>query len=55
MVQKNKPKNIPELKRCIVDAWKNIDMEETKRAVLSWEKRLKMCVQEKGDRFEHKL
>ena len=52
---KRTTKNIPELKSCIVDAWKNIDMEETKRAVLSWEHRLKMCVQEKGDRFEHKL
>ena len=35
--------------------WKNIDMEETKCAVLSREHRLKMCVQEKGDRFVHKL
>ena len=55
MVQENKPKNTQELKRLAVNAWKNINLEELQKAVLSWEKRMKLCVSEKGDRFGHKL
>ena len=54
-VQENKPKNIPELKSFVVDAYKKINLSELQKAVLSWEKRLHVCVQEGGDRFEHKL
>ena len=55
MVQENKPKNTQEMKRLVVNAWKKINLAELQKAVLSWEKRMKLCVSEKGDRFGHKL
>ena len=56
MVQRRNPKNISELKGFIVDAWKDVNLNELQKSVLSWQKkRLEMCIEENGDRFEHKL
>ena len=56
MIQKkDNIKTLSDLKREIVIAYKNIDMDEVKKAIDSWPKRLKKCLEAKGDRFEHDL
>ena len=55
MVQKCDIKTLPDLKQEIVRAFKNVDMEQVKKAIMSWEKRMKECLKANGDRFEFTL
>ena len=56
MVQKKENiKTLSDLKREIVIAQKNINMDEVRKAIDSWPKRLQKCLEAKGDRFEHAL
>ena len=56
MIQKNDNiKTLADLKREIVAAYYKIDMDEVKRAIDSWPKRLEKCLAAQGDRFEYAL
>ena len=48
-------KTLTDLKREVVCAYQNIDQEQIKKAVNSWEKRLRACLAAGGDRFEYSL
>ena len=48
-------KTLSDLKREVVRAYQNIDQEQIKKAVSSWEKRLRACLAVDGDRFEFRL
>ena len=56
MVQKCESiKTLSDLKREVVLAYMNINNDEIKRSVLTWEKRLRACLAAGGDRFEYRL
>ena len=56
LVQKSKNvKTLLDLKREVVCAYMNVDKEQIKKSVLSWEKRLRAWVAAYGNRFEYKL
>ena len=48
-------KTLTDLKREVVRAYQNVDQEQIKKAVNSWEKRLRACLAAGGDRFEYSL
>ena len=48
-------KTIADLKRELVNSYKNVNIDEVKRAVESWPKRMEACLAADGDRFEHTL
>jgi len=52
MVQKSDIKTLPDLKRGVVRAFKNVNMEEVRKAIKSWKKRMEACLKANGDRFE---
>ena len=55
-VQSLGPKNLPELKKCIVQAWGELNLDHLKKACTTgWVKRLKACVINEGGRFEYAL
>ena len=54
-VQEQNPKTIADLKKAICAAWYSVDMEEVKRAVATWPKRVEKCIEAGGCRFEHQL
>ena len=53
--KKENIQTLSDLKREIVIAQKNINMDEVRKAIDSWPKRLQKCLEAKGDRFEHAL
>ena len=53
--QQVSPETTPDLKKCVVAACKSLDMDELKRAIESWPKRLQKCIAAEGARFEHSL
>ena len=55
MVQKSDIKTLPDLKREVVRAFKNVNMEQERKAIMSREKRMEACVKANGDRFEFAL
>ena len=55
MVQKSDIKTLPDLKREVVRAFKNVNMEQVRKAIMSREKRMEACVKANGDRFEFAL
>ena len=56
MVQKcENIKTVSDLKREVVRAYMNVNIDELKKAIKSWPKRLEMCLAANGDRFEHSL
>ena len=44
-----------DLKRELVNSYKYVSIDEVKRAVESWPRRLEACLAADGDRFEHTL
>ena len=44
MVQKSDIKTLPDLKREVVRAFKNVNMEEVKKAIKIWKKRMEPCL-----------
>lgn len=50
-----KPTNSVELRTVLGQIWDSLPLELCQRAVLSVRKRLKMCVSEEGDHFQHLL
>ena len=56
MVQKcTNIKTMADLKLELVNSYKNVNIDEVKRAVESWPKGLEACLAADGDRFEHTL
>ena len=55
MVQKHEAKKVPELKRNVVRAHSEINMQEVRKAILSWEGRMRACLAADGNRFEYAL
>ena len=55
IVQQSDIKTLPDLKRDVVRAFKNVNMEQVRKAIMSWEKRKEACVKANGDRFEFAL
>jgi len=56
MVQQNKNiETLADLKREVLRSYQNVNMDEVKKAIESWPKRLKKCIEAKGDRFEFAL
>ena len=55
MVQKHEAKKVPELKRNVVLAHSEINMEEVRKAILSWEGRMRACLAADGNRFVNAL
>ena len=55
MVQKSDIKTLQDLKREVVRAFKNVNMEEVRKAIKSWKKRMEACLKANGDRFEFAL
>ena len=56
MVQKcTNIKTMADLKRELINSYKNVNIDEVKRAVESWPKRMEACPAADGDRFEHTL
>lgn len=55
MVQKSDIKTLQDLKREVVRAFKNVNMEEVRKAIKSWKKRIEACLKANGDRFESAL
>ena len=52
LVRKSKNvKTLLDLKREVVCTYMNVDKEQIKKSVLSWEKRLRACVAANGNRF----
>ena len=54
-VQEQNPKTIADLKKAIGAAWYSVDMEEVKRAVATWPKRVEKCIEAGGGRFGRQL
>ena len=50
-----KPKNTDELKKALQLLWDQLPQESINKAVLSFTKRLRACVQARGGQFEHVL
>ena len=48
-------KTLSDLKREVVRAYMNINMDEIKKSVDTWEKRLRACLAAGGNRFEYRL
>ena len=49
------PDSIPALKACILEIFRGIGPEECKKAVAQWVRRLEICKEMKGERFEYKM
>ena len=53
IVQQNENiETLADLKREVVRSYQNVNMDEVTKAIESWPKRLKKCIEAKGDRFE---
>ena len=55
MVNKTKVRDVEDLRKRIVQAWNNLDQQIIDSAVREWRKRLRACVEAKGEQFEYKL
>ena len=55
MVQKSDVKTLPDLKREVVRAFNQVNMEEVRKSIKNWEKRMEACLKANGDRFEFAL
>ena len=55
MAQQNEINTSLDQKREVVRAFQNVNMEEVKKAIMSWQKRAEACVAAEGDRFEYAL
>ena len=44
-----------DLKRELINSYKNVNIDEVKRAVESWPKRMEACPAADGVQFEHTL
>ena len=56
IVQQNKEiKKLSDLKREVVRSYQNVNMDEVKKSIGSWPKRLKKCIDAGDDRFEFAL
>ena len=56
MVQQNKDiVTLSDLKREVVRSYQNVNMDEVRKSIESWPKRLEKCIEAGGDRFEFAL
>ena len=58
MVYKTKVRDVEDvedLRKRIVQGWNNLDQQIIDSAVRKWCKRLRACVEAKGEQFEYKL
>ena len=55
MVYKTKVRDVEDLRKRIVQAWNDLDQRIIDSAPREWRKRLRACVEPKGEQFEHNL
>ena len=55
MVQIGNVKTLLDLKREVVVAYQKLNMDEIRKAIDSWPKRLEKCLAANGDRFEYAM
>ena len=55
MVQIGNVKTLLDLKREVVVAYQKLNMDEIRKAIDSWLKRLEKCLAANGDRFEYAM
>ena len=55
MVQSGNVKTLLDLKREVVVAYQKLNMDEIRKAIDSWPKRLEKCLAANGDRFEYAM
>ena len=50
-----KPTTVAELRTVLQDIWTNLHQQSIDKAILSFRKRVKACIQAEGGHFEHLL
>jgi len=50
-----RPKNIPDLKTALLVIWDELPQEAIRKSIVSFCKRLRVCINTKGGQFEYKL
>lgn len=55
LVYKDNPKTIPELKDSITKAINSVSAETLKKVIYNMKKRAELCIEMKGEHFEHML
>ena len=54
-VNKNKTKDVGEMRQTIVEEWEQLDQHVIDNAIRQWRRRLRGCVDADGGQFEHSL
>ena len=54
-VQAQKPKNVAELKIAIMRSFRELSQDTVQKAIMQFERRLRLCVAGGGERFEYQM